>query len=233
MNEIKVYQVGGSIRDEYLGLKSKDIDYSIEAESYDKMKQYIIDSGGTIFLETPKYLTIRANIPNLGATDYVLCRKDGQYHDSRHPESVEIGTIYDDLNRRDFTINAIAKNVDTGEIIDPHNGISDIKNKIIRCVGNPYDRFNEDALRILRAIRFSITKQMSIDYAIINCFYDTKIVNLLYNISKDRVRDELYKCFKFSTHETLKCLEMYWKVRDVLFQNNSFDLWLEPTLKER
>src|SRR5579859_2576372 len=144
------YLVGGYVRDKILGIPSKDLDYSVEAASYEEMRQSIIDRGGTILLETPNFFTIRARIGK-EVSDYVLCRKDGAYSDSRHPDSVEHGTLHDDLARRDFTMNAIAIDSD-GNYIDPFNGISDIKNKLIRCVGNAQDRFDEDALRMLRAI---------------------------------------------------------------------------------
>ena len=156
MKNIKFYQVGGSVRDDLLGFPSKDIDYSVEAPSFEAMKSEIVNRGGEIFLEKPEYLTIRANVPNMGACDYVLCRKDGAYYDGRRPESVEIGTIRDDLARRDFTVNAMAINED-GELIDPHGGKVDLLHKTLRCVGNAHERFSEDYLRMLRAIRFCIT----------------------------------------------------------------------------
>src|SRR4051812_9903063 len=108
MADAKIYLVGGAVRDKIMNITPKDLDYSIECESFDAMRQYIIDRGGTIFLETPQYFTIRAKVPELGAADFVLCRRDGMYKDNRRPETVEVGTIFDDLARRDFTMNAIA-----------------------------------------------------------------------------------------------------------------------------
>src|SRR5689334_19330699 len=102
MNKVKLYKVGGYVRDQVLGLKSKDIDYAVEAESYDAMKNHLIEKGAKIYLEQPQYFTIRGKLNDEDA-DFVLCRKEGKYSDGRRPDTVEIGTIYDDLARRDFT----------------------------------------------------------------------------------------------------------------------------------
>ena len=111
---MKIYQVGGSVRDEFLNIKSKDIDYAVEADSFGDMRKYMIDNGYNIFLETPQYFTIRAKFPdshecNHLVADFALCRIDGQYSDGRRPDKVHRATIHEDLSRRDFTINAIAK----------------------------------------------------------------------------------------------------------------------------
>lgn len=226
MTMIKVFKVGGYVRDQIMGLYSKDIDYAVEAPSFDIMRQYIIDNGGQIFLETPQYFTIRCKI-NKEVADYVLCRKDGKYSDSRRPDEVIIGDIYDDLSRRDFTMNAIAID-ENGNYIDPYGGIDDIKNRIIRCVGNSYDRFDEDALRILRAVRFAITKYMAIHEDIWACFMDEKLLMKLEKVSDDRVREELYKMFSCDTIKTLNMLEsLPYHFKEILFQN--FNIWLKPT----
>jgi tRNA nucleotidyltransferase (CCA-adding enzyme) len=225
------YQVGGSVRDELLGLKAKDIDYAVEADSFAGMREAILARGGEIFLETPDYFTIRARVPELGACDFVLCRKDGAYKDGRHPESVEVGTIYDDLARRDFTVNAIAKGED-GTILDPHEGTKDLKSWRLRCVGKAEDRFTEDGLRMLRAIRFGITKNLTLDHDIKTClsnptFFGPRMVG----VSVERIREELHKCFAYSTTATL-----YWLRTYDLFSHYLFDgkkLWLKPTLEAR
>lgn len=228
-NVIKFYQVGGSVRDELLGLKSKDIDYAVEAPSFDAMKEAVLGAGGEIFLEKPEYLTIRARVGDVTA-DYVLCRKDGFYYDGRHPDTVTPGTIYDDLARRDFTVNAMAKDGDI--ILDPHGGMKDIRGRIIRTVGKAEDRFSEDGLRMLRALRFSITKDMSLDGEIVRAlsnpgFYEAK----LKGISIERVREEFDKMFRFSTYWTLIRLDMYRNFRNYLFGKLYDTLWLKPTLE--
>lgn len=224
---IKFYKVGGCVRDEILGLKSKDIDYSVEAPSYHAMRQEIISRGGDIFLENPEYFTIRARVQKLGAADFVLCRKDGQYFDGRRPDAVIQGTLHDDLARRDFTMNAIAQD-EFGNLIDPFDGQQDIQKGVIRCVGNPSDRFNEDYLRMLRAIRFAVTKNMHIDKeveAAIYC-YAYRIAD----VSVERVREELHKAFKFNTFRTIVYLEKFnmFSTLHIYFPT----LWLKPTLEE-
>lgn len=220
---IKIYKVGGAVRDEILGIKSKDIDYAVEAPSWDEMKNYIA-SKGKIYLESPQYFTIRAKMPELGDADYVLCRKDGEYTDGRRPDEVKIGTIMDDLARRDFTMNAIAIDTNTNEILDPFNGQKDIKDRIIKCVGNASDRMTEDSLRMLRAIRFAVTKNFIIDidiHEILQFEY-----GLILNISEDRVREELGRAFKYDTLKTLKILNEYPNLVESIFKN--FNIRLEP-----
>lgn len=223
----KFYLVGGAVRDEIMGKKSKDLDYAVECASFDAMREAIVERGGTIFLETPQYFTIRAKVPAMGACDFVLCRKDGKYEDGRRPETVEMGTLYDDLARRDFTMNAIAKG-ENGEYVDPFNGIEDIKRGLIRCVGNAEDRFNEDYLRMLRAIRFSVTKNMRIDTDINSAIW--KLKTKIAEVSVERIREELLKAFSFNTIETLGILDHY-GLEKILF-TPKLGLRLKPTLEE-
>jgi tRNA nucleotidyltransferase (CCA-adding enzyme) len=198
---VKIYKVGGCVRDKILGMRSKDIDFSVEASSYDEMRSYIAEHG-TIFLETPEYLTIRAKIGK-EAADFVLARKDGAYHDGRRPDTVEPGQLIDDLRRRDFTMNSIAEAPD-GSYIDPFDGIGDIGRKLIRCVGSPQERFSEDALRMLRAIRFSITKRFKINTE--EVVFIQQNGHLLKNVSAERIREELHKCFSCDTEATLEAI---------------------------
>jgi tRNA nucleotidyltransferase (CCA-adding enzyme) len=227
MNEIKFYQVGGCVRDEILGIKSKDIDYAVEAPSYAEMKAAIEGRGGQIFLETPQYFTIRAKVPQLGAADFVLCRKDGEYVDGRRPETVEVGTLYDDLARRDFTMNAIAKGED-GSYIDPYEGQLHIKQRCIVAVGNPYERFSEDYLRMLRAIRFAVTKKFGISKAVRCAIFD--LHNHVAEVSVERIREELGKAFEADTLRTLNYLREF-DLDGLLFSGN-LGLRLKPTLEK-
>jgi tRNA nucleotidyltransferase (CCA-adding enzyme) len=227
----KFYKVGGSVRDSLLGKTSKDIDYAVEAPSFEAMREAILDREGEIFLEKPEYLTIRARVPALGACDFVLCRKDGSYYDGRRPESVSPGTILDDLARRDFTMNAMAVDED-GVMIDPHGGQADMKKGLIRCVGKAEDRFTEDGLRMLRAVRFHITKELVLNLDIDILLMDEHFISTrLFGVSVERVREELDKCFKYDTMHTLKCLEVYPDLKRVVFGNGK--LWLKPTLELR
>lgn len=224
---MKIYEVGGAVRDKYLGIESKDIDYAVECSSYEEMKQHLLDNGAEIFLETPQYFTIRAKWKGQGC-DFVLCRKESDYSDFRHPDKVECGTIYDDLARRDFTVNAIAINVKTNEIIDPHGGIKDIKDNRLKTVGNPEDRFKEDPLRILRAIRFIITRgfllEMHTHYAMFEFSY------MLKYISPERIREELYKMFKFDTNKSIELICEF-NMQEFVF-NKDTKIWLKPTMEK-
>lgn len=227
----KFYKVGGAVRDEIMRLKVKDIDYAVECESFDAMREEILKRGGKIFVETPKFFTIRAMMPApFGAADFVLCRKDGEYVDGRRPEGVTAGTIFDDLARRDFTMNAIAVDCETGAILDPHCGIQDIESKKIRCVGNPIVRFTEDKLRIFRAVRFAVTKGFGIDP-------ETAIAMRKYNykdfagVSTERIRDELFKAFSHDTFKAVRRItddfpELGWVMRER-------EIWLKPTVEAR
>lgn len=230
---VSLYKVGGCVRDELLGVKSKDIDYAVEAESFEAMEKYIVDNGGKIFLSKPEFFTIRAKLRGVDA-DFVLCRKESGYTDGRRPDKVEVGTILDDLARRDFTVNAIAEKVFPPGVlsmfpvyIDPHNGREDLKNGVLRCVGNPIDRFKEDSLRILRAIRFAITKGFALESSVADCLWNPEIVKGLANVSTERIREELLKCFSHSTLKTLNMLEYYPMVKDLVFNDNK--IWLKPT----
>jgi tRNA nucleotidyltransferase (CCA-adding enzyme) len=229
---VKYYRVGGSVRDELLGVVSKDIDYAVEAPDYATMLAWIKSKGGKVFLEQPQYWTVRAHMPGKQPADFVLCRRDGQYSDGRRPDTVNVGTLYDDLARRDFTMNAIAYDEDKGEYIDPHNGIADLKAKFLRCVGSAKERFHEDALRILRAIRFAIVKDVTLCDQIQDAFSDKSLIDkLTTTISEERIREELYKCFAHSTAKTIHYLTQY-KMVDCLFRSES-NFWLMPTFRSR
>jgi tRNA nucleotidyltransferase/poly(A) polymerase len=229
MTKIMVYEVGGKIRDEIMGLPNKDVDFAVEASSFSEMRSFITSEGGTIYLETPEYFTIRANVWGLAA-DFVLCRKDGQYGDGRHPDTVEVGSIYDDLARRDFTMNAIARNVETKEIIDPFGGKQDIYSGIIRCVGDTNSRMDEDSLRLLRAVRFSITKKMRISDDIMWMYESAGWMEKLSRISTERIQNELHKMFVF---DTLRTMVFFTRRRYLMEACFTDELWLKPTVEKR
>lgn len=222
---IKFFQVGGCVRDTFIGVPSKDIDFAVEAPSFDAMREAIIAKGGKIFLETPKFLTIRAMVPKLGSADYVLCRKDGDYTDGRRPDSVTIGTILDDLARRDFTMNAIALDVENETVpIDPFDGLRDIADKIIRCVGDAKQRFAEDKLRVFRSVRFSVTKGFTIHSYTANCMSE---VNDFSGVSTERIREELVKMFKVDSFKSFRILDNEFPNLGRVVQERG--LWFKPT----
>ena len=233
---IQVYEVGGAVRDTFRKVKNNDIDYAIEAPSYEDMKNYVIASGAVIFVEHPEFVTIRAKWtpPEYSkpiACDFTLCRKESEYLDNRHPSNIEPGTIYEDLARRDFTMNAIARNIQTGEIIDPYRGKDDIQAQVIRSVGDPNHRFQEDALRIMRALRF----QTVLGFDVTNAIYDAVVNNikLLDNISAERIRDELHKMFQHSSVGAMKTLMYFSREELSHIFNERTGIWLEPTMKAR
>ncbi len=148
----KIYQVGGYVRDELMGKKSKDLDYACEFPNFAEMLAWI-HTQGKVFLVKEEHWTVRAHIPGKPAADFVLCRKDGQYSDGRRPDSVSAGTLMDDLARRDFTVNAIAYDEETKEYIDPFNGKQDIKDKILRCgpFGSPSPKASTSTMKLCLA----------------------------------------------------------------------------------
>lgn len=223
---IQLYKVGGAVRDQFLGIESKDIDFAVEAPSFEVMREHIA-AQGKIFLEKPEFFTIRAKLDGIDA-DFVLCRKEYGYSDGRRPDSVAVGDIYDDLSRRDFTMNAVAVRVADNEIIDPYNGIADINQRIIRCVGRAEDRFSEDSLRMLRAVRFHITKNFDLDSEILLALENQRLLDKLINVSSERIREELNRCFKYNTLKTLMMFDQFPKLRSVVFSADT-GLWLEAT----
>jgi len=216
---ITYYKVGGCVRDELLGVRSKDIDFAVEAESYEAMRDDILSQGMVIFQERPEFFSIRARHPILGGVDYTLCRKEGFYSDNRHPDNVEVGTIYDDLARRDFTVNAIAKD-ENGYFIDPHGGSADLANNVLRCVGNTEQRFNEDPLRILRAVRFHIVRGFTLHRDIDNILYsNVEILNKLRTVSTERIYEELQKCFVHDSWGTLQFFRENFYLEKIIFMD--------------
>jgi tRNA nucleotidyltransferase (CCA-adding enzyme) len=228
---IRYFKVGGCVRDQLMGRKSKDIDFAVEAPSYDAMKKDLLDLGVKIFQERPEFFTVRGNHPKHGAVDFTLCRKDGFYSDARRPDSVEIGTIQDDLSRRDFTMNAIAVTAMGEKIIDPFGGQLDISSRLIRCVGDVNSRMKEDGLRGYRAMRFAVTLGFQLSHSL-ESFLLHAPASIIENVSLERIRDEIYKMFEANTFAAVDMIQQFrfpWFQR--AFGNN--DLWLKPTAEKR
>jgi tRNA nucleotidyltransferase (CCA-adding enzyme) len=183
--DFEAFIVGGCVRDSILEKAPKDWDITTNAKP-DETKNLFprtLETGikhGTV--------TILLNGESFEVTTY---RIDGVYEDNRRPESVYFtSNLEEDLKRRDFTVNSIAYHPSIG-FVDPFNGILDIENEIIRCVGDSNQRFEEDALRMLRAVRFSAQLNFKIDHATVEGI--RKNNHLIKNISQERVRDELTK----------------------------------------
>lgn len=186
-----IYLVGGCVRDMLLGTTPKDYDFTVETppENIENiLRLYHIPFNAM----SAKYGTIVARIGN-EEYEITSTRKEADYVDNRHPEEVIFGvSIEEDLKRRDFTINAMAMD-SKGNIIDSFDGNKcfDMENHLIKTVGNPETRFKEDPLRIMRALRFSITKGFQLDAATQKAMVDCK--DMLNNISKERITAELRK----------------------------------------
>lgn len=186
-NGFEAFVVGGCVRDSILGLTPNDWDICTNAKP-DKVQE--IFKSYNIFDNGIKHGTLSVVLEN-EVFEITTYRVDGEYIDNRHPNSVVFtDDIVKDLSRRDFTINAIAYNEKVG-IVDPFNGQEDLSNNLIRCVGNPCTRFNEDALRIIRAIRFASTFSFNIDTNTSDAIHQN--ANLLSNIAVERITVELNK----------------------------------------
>lgn len=184
-NNYEAFMVGGCVRDSILGKEPKD--YDITTSATPNITQSLFNKTIPTGIQHGT-ITVVLNNDNLEVTTY---RTEGQYLDNRRPESVNfVSDIREDLSRRDFTINALAFNNKEG-LIDYFNGLDDIKNKLIRAVGDPSKRFQEDALRILRAIRFSCQLGFEIEELTYSAIKEN--YKLIKNISIERVRDELCK----------------------------------------
>lgn len=193
----EAFLVGGCVRDLIMGIKPKDFDITTNATPEQIIalfpKTFYENTYGTVGVVTcgEDGLPVCSDetVKIVEVTPY---RLESTYSDNRHPDEVEWSkNIEDDLKRRDFTCNAIAYNSITGEIIDPFFGITDIKDKLIRAVGNPDLRFNEDGLRLMRAVRFM--SQLDFDIHPVTRESLERNAHLLKNISRERVRDEFIK----------------------------------------
>lgn len=223
----KFYKVGGCVRNKLLNIPIEDIDYCVEAESYEHMRNAILEKGIKIIYEMEKFFIIKGKYKDQ-MVDFVLCRQDSKYYNNRYPENVQKADLANDLSRRDFTINAIAED-ENNNLIDPFGGINDIEHKIIRCVISS-ERLKEDALRILRAIRFYITLEgFELDAEIEKLLYESETINLLDNISNEKIRQELDKCFKHDTFKSICTFNKFPLLNKKLFQN--MNLWLKPVFK--
>lgn len=183
------YVVGGCVRDSLLDLEPKDWDICTSATPLE-MKAFFAERNIKTIDTGLQHGTITVNLGDSEQYEVTTFRIDGIYSDSRHPDSVEfVKNIELDLARRDFTVNAMA--YDGERIIDPFHGQDDLNRRIISCVGNPDDRFGEDALRILRAMRFASTYGFAIEEKTSQAIHRNK--EKLLNIAAERIQTELCK----------------------------------------
>ncbi len=184
-NGFEAYAVGGCVRDSLLNREPGDWDITTDAKPLETKSLFrrTVDTGikhGTV--------TVLLGGSSYEVTTY---RLDGLYEDSRHPVEVTFtGSLKEDLKRRDFTINAMAYNDEAG-LIDEFGGLSDLEGKLIRAVGAPLERFGEDALRIMRAVRFAAQLDFEIEKETFKAI--SEVAESLRNISAERIRTELVK----------------------------------------
>lgn len=232
---MEFFEVGGCVRDDLLGIKTKDVDFAVEMTGmkeladtpenmFNIMRGYLAGAGFKEFEVKPEFFTIRAQVPDghelmkrTRVADFVMCRKEGPYSDGRRPDWVEIGDIFDDLARRDFTMNAIARDLD-GQLIDPHFGVNDINSGLIRFVGDPYQRIREDGLRVLRALRFSVTKNFFIHPETSFAMKSKDAIEALsHGIADERIQQEIDKMMHHDSIKSILLLNQYPQLLPVIF----------------
>lgn len=195
-NNYEAYAVGGCVRDAMLHRIPQDWDITTSAtpEQVKALFSHTIDTGiehGTV--------TVMLEHEGYEVTTY---RIDGEYEDSRHPKEVVFtGNLVEDLKRRDFTINAMAYNEEYG-LVDEFDGVSDLERGVIRCVGDPMERFTEDALRMLRAVRFAAQLGFVIDEPTKEAI--RKLAPTIQKVSAERIQVELIKMLMSDHPETIR-----------------------------
>lgn len=191
------YAVGGCVRDAYLGIEPHDYDLCTAATP-DETAAVFADR--RLVTAGKKHGTIGVVTEN-GVVEITTFRTEGGYRDNRHPDYVSFVTdIREDLSRRDFTIGAMAYSPTRG-YADPFGGREDLKNRILRAVGDPAARFQEDSLRILRGVRFAVRFGLTPEEETLRAMFDQK--HLMDNLARERVFDELCKLLPLVTAEDL------------------------------
>ena len=187
----EAYLVGGCVRDLVVGKEPKDWDITTNAHPNQIMvlfpESFCNNDYGTVGVKNEETEDVRLKVVEV--TPY---RSEGTYSDARRPDHVTFGvSLAEDLARRDFTINAIAYRITTNETVDLYEGIDDIRKKRIKTVGNPHDRFGEDALRLMRAIRLAAELNFMIEAETMAGI--TATAPLLQKIAIERVSSEFVK----------------------------------------
>lgn len=243
---MKIFEVGGCVRDEILGVHTNDIDFTVVLdnieqtvdEGWDQMISFLKKEKFQIFLETKDCFTVRAKFPkgdvNEGlVADFVMARKEVGIIEGTRKPILELGTLEDDLTRRDFTLNAMAKDLD-GNIIDIFEGRKHLEMGLLVTPLDPVQTFLDDPLRMIRALRFSITKGFTIAPNVWEAiFIDGLIDKLELVVSQERIQGEVIKMMKHDTVGTLRLLSDIDKVEpkllEIIFKG---DMWLLPTTKK-
>lgn len=216
-----LYLVGGAVRDSLLKKPIKDWDLATDATPDEVIQMLKVESFITNIIETGKSFGVINALTDNDEYEIATFRSESGYEDSRRPSNVEFSDIATDVMRRDLTINALFYDLDTNEVVDLVGGVEDLKNGIVKTVGEPSERFEEDKLRVLRAIRFAARFGSSVDDKI------DKLLSVgidLSMISGERIRDEFIKGIKTSKSTTnfLSMLDKY-KLFDAIFPNMSIN----------
>ena len=190
-NGFELYVVGGAVRDSLLNIEPKDYDLSTNAKP--DTVEGIMEKNKIKTIPTGKQFGVINVFMGEDEFEIATFRSDGEYSDGRRPDSVTFGDIKSDAMRRDLSLNTLFYDIDTGEIVDLVGGIDDLKNGIVRTVGDPADRFGEDRLRIMRAIRFAGRFGSEVDPSVDAAL---KKDNSLEGVSPERIRDEFLKGIK-------------------------------------
>lgn len=251
-NNVKLYLVGGALRNFCLRKPIKDLDFAVEAPDYATMLKYLETLGLHVWKHEPKFVSVRGRVQlaslapfdaylygwpaSEGQTinaDFTLCRAETMYSDGRHPDSVTPADIYTDLARRDFTINAMAVGEDL-KLIDPYDGLLDLADgqaTRIDTVGEPADRFTEDPLRMFRAVRFAV---------LLNGYLSTRVHTYLINatytlkgLPPQRIYDELLPALRHDWYLTMDYLMHYTTRLGKLLAEECPALWFKPSMDER
>ena len=213
-NGFQLFVVGGAVRDAILGSNPKDFDLATNANP--NLVEKMMHDAGFSTLATGKAFGVINVFTESGDFEIATFRKD--IGSGRRPDSVEFTTIEGDVSRRDLTINALFFDIEAGEIVDLVGGLEDIRNGVIKTVGSAKDRFAEDRLRILRAIRFAARFGSDLDIDIANALSED---SSLEGISHERIRDEFLKGLK-----SAKSISEFLFILDVF---HLFD-WIFPEL---
>ena len=185
-NGFSLYIVGGAVRDHLLGIRNSDFDFCTDA-----LPEQVIGIFRKVIPTGIKHGTVTVLFQG-ESYEVTTFRTEGAYSDNRHPDSVKfVGDLEEDLSRRDFTVNAFAADCMDGTVIDLFNGKEDLKNGIIRAIGDPVQRFSEDALRMMRLARFCSKLGFKADPATVEAA-KTLSANIAY-VSMERIYDELSK----------------------------------------
>jgi tRNA nucleotidyltransferase/poly(A) polymerase len=243
----KIFEVGGCVRDEILNVKTDDIDFTFVLDDlsgtvesgWDSMVSHLDSEGFKIFLKTEDCFTVRAMFPRGHqheglVADFVMARKEvGVIEGTRKP-ILELGTLEDDLTRRDFTVNSLAKSLD-GEVIDLFDGVKDLKRGVLRTPLDPVITLLDDPLRLLRALRFSITKNFKIDDDLWSAMFTPGLLDKLEAVvSTERIQNEVKKMMKHNTVESLRLFNRIDqnepRLLEIMFGG---EMWLTPTMKNK